>query len=320
MRSVNMLASLLALAAVAAGVSPARAQMGMGSSGPSIVGTGTTVISRPPTIVQVHVTIPGKGSTLKEAIAKLKERQQKAQQLLGQLQADSKSIVFSPPSLSEGKSEQRKQFEAMVVQRMRAMGREAPKGLKMPKICTVSCNLTAQWPLAGKTVEEMLIETDALKEKVEAADLAGMKDEEAASLEEEELMEEMEGMDEFSGYSGNEEIKPGTPTFSYLARITEEERAKAMAESYRKAQAQAESLAGAAGVHAGALIGLSGGSSGEADYSDGPYYDYEYRQQVMRMMRGAMEELNREMESVGPTPEAVKFTFHVTAVYQLQTP
>ncbi len=42
-------------------------------------------------------------------------------------------------------------------------------------------------------------------------------------------------MDQSSSYRGNEEVKPGTPTSTYLARITEEDRAKAMAESYQKA-------------------------------------------------------------------------------------
>ena len=237
-----------------------------------------------------------------------------------QLQADTDSISFSAPSIATGNSQQRQQLEAMIVQRMQGMGRELPKGLQVPKTYTLNSNLTAEWPLVGKLPEEILLETETLKEKVEAADVAGLKEDKPESLEEAELMEEMEGMDTFSGsYGSEEEVKPGTPHFSYLARITQQEKAEAMAEAFKKAKKQAQELATAAGVEMGPLIGLSGGSRGESELS-GAVYGYEYRQYVQQMMGGFIAEMDHELKALGPSPEPLKFTFNVMAIFALGTP
>ena len=317
MRFSDLCLSCLALASLGFAASPASAQLGLSSGQPMISGTGMVVISRPPTSVQVHVMLPGKGASLKAALAKLKERQERARDLLKELDAEADSIVFSAPTVSTSESQQRKQFEAMVVQRMQAMGREAPKGLSTPKMFSVSSTMTARWPLEGKSPEDVLLETEELKTKIVGADLAGSKEEEEASLEQAELMEEMEGMDEFSmSYSGEEQVEPGTPQFSYMAEITKEERTDATAKAYQKAQQQAEQLAKAANVKMGPLVGLYGSSSGDTDmgdmwrYQNGP---------LARVYSRFNEEMNTELQAMGATPEALKFSFRVSAMFRLET-
>ena len=319
MRFSRLCLSCLALAALGFAASPASAQLGLPSGQPVISGTGTAVISRAPTSVQVHVTLPGKGASLKAAIGQLKERQEKARELLGGLDVEAGSIVFSTPTVSTSESQQRKQFETMVMQRMQAMGREAPKALSAPKMFSVSSTMTARWPLEGKSPEDVLLETEELKTKIVAADLAGSKEEEEASLEQAELMEEMEGMDDFSmGYGGEEEVEPGTPQFTYMAEITEEERAEALAEAYQKAQQKATQLAKAANVKMGSLVGLYGSGRGDAEimenmwrYQSSPY---------AHALSGFREEMDKELQAIGASPEKLNFSFSVSAMFRLETP
>ena len=67
-------------------------------------------------------------------------------------------------------------MEMMVRQRMRQAGKRSKKAPEKP--VSVSCTLTAQWKLQGKTSETLLLETQAIEDKVRAADLPGKNSEE----------------------------------------------------------------------------------------------------------------------------------------------
>lgn len=126
-------------------------------------------------------------------------------------------------------------------------------------------------------------------------DLAGSKAED--SLEQAELMEEMDGMDDFSmNYGGEEQIKPGTPQFTYMAQITAEGRAKAMADAYQKAQQKATQLAKAANVKMGPLVGLYGSGRGDAEMMENMWrYQNSPLAQVLSRSIEGMNSVSRQI-------------------------
>ncbi|MHC4398167.1 MAG: SIMPL domain-containing protein [Planctomycetota bacterium] len=322
------LAAVLAIS-LCPGIAPAQfggweaVALAQATSGQTITGTGTATLERAPGAVRVHVEIFGRGKTLEEALVSLKDRREAARMQLESLGADRGSVNFGPPSLSNPETEQKRRFEAMVMQRMRATGRKTPKGLQVPKSFTVSSRLSADWPLAAESPEKLLLATHSLTEKIKAADLARAKKAKALSPEEEELAEEMA---EMMSSRGEEQIEPGTPVFSYVARITDQDRDKAMAEAFQKAKANAERLARAARTGLGPLVGVSGGGGGASRFQQPGFgYDYELYEYQQYIERLTGHERSTDMEdglcATTTSPDAsLKFTFHVTALFRMETP
>ncbi|MDB5324126.1 MAG: hypothetical protein JWN40_5757, partial [Phycisphaerales bacterium] len=121
----------------------------------------------------------------------------------------------------------------------------------------VGAMVKAEWPLSAKGGEELLVAAQDLQEKVKAADLADTK---TSSLEEQETREERAGMDE------NEQgPPPGQPIFLYVAKISEEQRGKVLADAFKKAKANAGDLAKAAGAELGALKQLQSQAAPDAE-------------------------------------------------------
>jgi hypothetical protein len=242
-----------------------------GSGHPAITATGTSVVQRKPTQLRLYMQLTAKGKTLKDALAKLKERQEAATTQLESLKADKKSIVFGVPSMAGDQSSRKKQIQAMVIQQMKARGKKVPKGLLAPQTVSVSSTLTAHWPLKEDSHEKLLLLSQNLQEKIKAADLSGSKETEKGSAEDEELDEETSQM--MSRFGGEEEgQQPGQPQFLFVAELPKKERAKAMADAFVKAKARATELAKAAGVGIGPLVGLGGGCSGQNSIGESPYY------------------------------------------------
>ena len=134
----------------------------------------------------------------------------------------------------------------MVLAQMRNRGRKVPKGLQAPQSVTVTSMLTAQWPIETQSHEKVLLMAQDIEEKVKAADLAGSKETEKLSPEEEELEEEA---GQAANQSGNDEgQQPRQPQFLFIAVLSEQDRRKAMADAAVKARQQAAELAAAAGV------------------------------------------------------------------------
>jgi hypothetical protein len=290
-------------------------------SGQMISGAGTVTLQRPPSALRMYVEVFARGKTLEEALAKLKDRKEAARMQIEGLRGDPKSIEFDAPRLSNLKSEQKRRMESMIIERMRSTGRKVPKALQRPKSVTVSATLTAEWPLETESPEACLLAAHSLQEKIKAANLAGQDDAEELSPEEEEMAEEMA---EMGPYSGEEEIKPGTPHFVYVARITDRDRDRAMAEAFGKAHANAARLARAAGARLGPLVGLSGrggGSDEESMYYDSPY-GYQYQEYVQRLMgrRRHSRVTEEKNETVGSNPGSLEFAFSVNAVFSLEKP
>lgn len=296
------------------------AMLGQGPAMETVSGMGNVTIKPQPSALRMHIELVAKGKDLPEALAKLKDRREAAAAQLETLKANKGSITFGSPGLSQIQDAQRRQLEALIRQRMRS-GKRVPKGLKAPKSVTVAMKLSAEWPLQADGPEGLLLAAQQIIEKVKAADLAGVGQAEKLSPEEEELADEITepfgGMDE-------EKVEPGEPFFLYVARISDQQRDRAMAEAFAKAKLQAQQLARAAGIRLGPLTGLTGQGGGSSEVMASQFGGFGYaRQQYLQRLIGqadfpGMDEKGNETASA--QPDSLVFTFMVRASFGFQKP
>ncbi len=317
---------LFALLIVAVFAASGRAQFGrdygeylaMQSGGrPAVSAVGTATVKRSPTRMRMYVQLFGKGNTPEEALAKLKERREAAALQLESLKADQKSIVFGDTSFSTAQEALKKRFEAMVREQMRSRGK-APKGLKVPQTVTVTCSMSADWPLEAASQEKLMLLVHDIHEKIKAADLSGGKEAEKLSPEEEEMAEE--ARQTMSRY-GESPQPLGEPTFLFIANLSPQDRETAMAKAFSKAKIQAAELAKAAGVELGGLIGIGGGCSGQNSLGDEGYSPYSNRgvaAEVREMIGDSSEEPAENIrQAMSTTPGPLSFKCYVTATFAL---
>ncbi|WP_158265594.1 SIMPL domain-containing protein [Blastopirellula marina] len=293
---------LALLGALAANVSTAVAQE------PGIVTTqGQSEIERWPTQLVVRIDLIGRAGTLQEALETLEKRKEAAKLQLKTLGADTETVEYGDPTTTNVVNQGQQQMQQMIRQRIQQSGGDIPEGLKTPESSTVTLPMIARWKLDADEPTKLLLSVTKLRKEIEEADLAGTKEDEG-SLAEQELMEEAEAFG-FDPYSGEEQAKPGTPSFSYAATITEEERQAAMKKAYAAAQTDAEQLAAIAGQSLGGLKNLAG-TSRDASGSEGYGYSPFGRS---RFVPTSDDPLTAESPAMGK----VKFNFMVNAAFYL---
>jgi uncharacterized protein YggE len=296
----------------------AQASFGQyGSGGGVVSGSGTVSIERMPEGMRMSIMLTAKGKDLKEALASLKDRTDAAKAQLATLGADKTSVKTESPQLSAGKTNQQRQMEMMMAQRIRGGGAKKPKKEEKPQV-NVSTTLTAQWPLRAKETEELLIAANTLQEKIKAADLAGTKDAKL-SPEEEEAFAEMEesGM---GRYGGDEGPKPGEPSFHFYTSITEAEKEKSLADAFKKAKEKAARVAKAAGSELGKLASLTETEAGaDSDDYRSAYGGDPYAYQMMQQLRSSGGDDSGPAEGVGIQPGKVTYRVSVHASFELKS-
>ncbi|HEY5315359.1 MAG TPA: SIMPL domain-containing protein [Pirellulales bacterium] len=225
----------------------------------TVSSTGSAKLELPPALLRIKVDLSASGKDIGGALAKLKDLRQAADDQVRALGARPDSIHFSPPTTGKGNDPAR-QMQAMIQQRLRGRGKKVAAATTV----SVSTTLSAEWPLAGGNPDERLIAAAALCEKIKAADLAGVKSAKAQSAEDEELAEESAGMAQtFSGQMGENQPQPGMPSFAFVARLSDQQRAKLLAEAFDDARQQAGRLASAAGTQLGPLMQLSANTAAD---------------------------------------------------------
>lgn len=301
MRILSLMVCLLLL-----GWSPLSAQPPMEGS---VTGTGSVEVKRTPELLRVQVEVLGKGKTLKEALAKLKERKESAVAQLVALGVARDSVTFADVSVTQEKNDRQVQIERMLRGRLKAAGKKAPAAEPAVAPILVAALLKVDLPLKATAPEELLQAVLDLQEKIKAADLSGIKEIEKSSPQEEEIAEEMEA---FRG--GEQGPKRGEPVFLYVAKVSEAERAKALAEAYHKSRNDAVRTAQAAGMDLGPLQHLAASHAATSTDSDDPY--------IMRLSPWARErsglgdEWNGEV--VGTQPGKVTLRLQVTTSFSLK--
>jgi hypothetical protein len=290
------------------------------SPSPCISASGVATLKKDPQLVRLQMDLVAQGKDLKEALAKLKERREAATKKLSELGAKADSIRFEDfhavPAQTD--QQQRMRMQRMVQARMRGEKPSAKEAAKKDPV-KVSVTLKAEWPLKAGSPEDRLVATSELEDQVREADLAGQKEAEKLSAEEKEEAEEGE-LEAPTYYGGEEGPKPGDPVFIYVATVTDEEKAKLLADAFAKAKENATRLAQAAGAQLGALQFLNGGENAAySDYETYAGYGGQYRQyayQLMQRIRGAQSE--EDVEAVGMQPGQVSTKMHVSASFAIK--
>jgi uncharacterized protein YggE len=318
-RRINCLMVVTFVAAVSS------AQVARAQSGPEsgvVSGNGVVVISRKPETMRLLVVLQGKGATLKDALASIKSRGEAAKKQLATLGAGKDSIKLDDAKIAEPDNNQQQQRRMQMMQRG---GGKAPKAgkkaAKTPDPILVSATLTAEWKLEGKSADDLLMTVHGLQEKIKGADLAGSKEAEKLTPEQEEALEEMQAEDGFGSFNQNEGPKPGEPMFLFVTHIPDADREKAFSQAYQKARTDASRIAKAAGMELGELKSLHGPSG---NYNRG--YNYNSRSyRVLQMANAATgtpdDEVSEDStEVVGGDSGHVKFNVTVSASFDLKRP
>jgi uncharacterized protein YggE len=139
-----------------------------------------------------------------------------------------------------------------------------------------TATLTVDWPLKAETVEQAVLAGEAVRKKVQAADLMGGKAAEKLPDDEQELLDELGPSANLPGIPSTR-LVPGVgpnagryvqevfegpsglvPSFLYVATISSQQRKAVLAEAFGNAKSQAAELAEAAGGKLGALQNTSG--------------------------------------------------------------
>jgi hypothetical protein len=286
----------------------------------TISATGTAVLKKRPQILRLHMELGAKGGDLKDVLARLAARREAARKTLEELGATPSAVEFGDVKIVPGKSDQRRQMEAMIRQRMRVAGKAATQEAAKKELTTVSMSVTAEWPLKSDSAEQRLLFAHELQEKMTAADLGGQKEAEKLSAEEQEISEEDEAQMPRYGYE--EGPKFGEPVFLYVAKLTDEEQAKALAEAFGKAKVGAGRLAAAAGTSLGPLRQITnanpfGGPIGmPEEWSD---YDFSSNRLLSRLLqRSAAGGSGNSDEAVGMSPGTVSMRIMVQASFAIK--
>ena len=287
-----------------------------------VAAMGHVHLQRPPTHLRMYLQLSGKGKTLEEALAALKERREKVAAQLEKLGADKKVLVFTPPGVDESTAAQQRRMELMIAQRMGRGAKKTAKPVKPP--VAVTTMLTATWPLVGDSTEKLLLAADAVREKVKAAELSGDKETPKLSAEEQEVAEEMAAQTN-QNMGGDEQVaRLGEPRFLYLAQLSLQDRQAALAGAFAKAKAQAAELAKAAGAGLGPMTSLRsdassmGGFNPYARFGYNPYADRgesEFLQQIAQ--NGGGDE--QQGETLALRPDGISFDFVVNATFAIES-
>jgi hypothetical protein len=319
-RNLKCLTVVLFLAAVSVAD---RAQAQHGSSGEGVVsGNGVIVISRKPETMRLQIVLQGKGANLKDALASIKARGEAAKKQLVTLGAGKDSIKLDDAKIAEpDNDQQQQQMRRQIMMMQRATGKAVKPGkkaAKTPDPILVSATITAEWKLEAKSADELLMAVHGLQEKIKGADIAGTKDAERLTPEQEEALEEMQAENGFNSYNQNEGPKPGEPVFLFVTHISDADRDKAFGDAYQKAKTDAGRIAKAAGAELGDLKSLSARSaSGNANQG---YNSRAYRAvQMARMAAGGSDDDDENStEAVGADPSLVKFNVTIMAAFDLK--
>jgi hypothetical protein len=171
-----------------------------------------------------------------------------------------------------------------------SQGWNSPPAIASPSVpsppkpyVTVLESVTANWKLSGETQEDLLKESEKLKDKIEEADISGLKSDQKLPSEEESLRSNVVMMPYYPnlGISTVEPVSvheppllppPGMsyrtmtayykvvncePKFLFVARVSEKQRKTLEVQAFACAKSQAEALTEAAGCKLGAIQSIN---------------------------------------------------------------
>ncbi len=288
---------------------PSAISQAQSPSEDGIHGTGEVVLERSPELLQLHVNVLAKGQDLPDALKKLKTRRAEVEKQLETLGAVKESVKFGSVELNLAEDARQLQMERAMRQRMAQQRGQKPKpgtdASVKPERVMVS--LTAEWPLPTGEASETLLAAEKLQKAIRAAELGALKDVEEPTPEEAELAEEMDGL--APGYDEGNGPSPGQPRFLFVARVSDADRDKALADAFLAAKQEAVALAKAAELELGPLRSLRKDNGSDA------IDEYNYRSRYQSAMQELMSSRARSGEVFGMTPGPVKLRVVVHATF-----
>ena len=209
----------------------------------TVKGSGTANLQKPADLLHLEVQLQVRGKDVQDAVATIKQRESAIKEKLGGIAAG--TVSFEPPKI-ESDNDPRKAYAKMTGM----MNPGARKRAAPAKGVNVTTTLRADWELKGSDAEAVSLAAYQLQEKITSAAPWSAKGREGdvQQEEQEEAAEEAAGNPYLAAMP-----KPGQPVFSFAARFTPEERAKAAREAFARATQQATQLARAAGKTLGDL-------------------------------------------------------------------
>lgn len=277
-----------------------------------ITGRGNAVSKGSPEVLRMHIQFAAKDKELSKALANIEALKTAARAQLGLLGVEESSIEFGDPRLGQASTNEQQQMQMMIMQRMRRGTRTSET--TSDEDVNVTMALKADWKIAGDSISEKLIFVHDLQKRIKEANLAGRKDKEQLSLEEQELMEEMQGMGMYGDY-GQPQQKPGEPSYSFVRAVSTDQREGLMKEAFEKAKSDAEQLAKAASVALGDLSSLAYTINQPGDQNN-PYFQYA---QAFGYPMGPAGEQNKNEATSGSFGE-LAYAVIVIATFELQKP
>lgn len=310
-------ALLFAAVALLLGTTAVRAQVTPPQVG-SVAGSGTVTLKRRPEILRLRVEVFAEGKSVKEALANLGDRRQVVRGRLAELGVQEGSVTFGEPQVTAELQQMRQQMVAMMQAQLGDRFKKNAKG-EQPEPTVVSAPLTAEWPLKGQGTEALLIEVTEIQEAVKKADIPGVPTVEkllGAEVDQNarEQVDEIRAMVVNANEGGQ---TPGEPAFSLVAKLSERDRAKALAEAFRKARTAAADTARAAGAQLGEIHHLQSQvqNGGNADNAN---VGFDVSDLMSGVVAVASDESENLLEAVGSQPGAVVYRVIVSASFYLK--
>lgn len=279
-------------------------------SAATVSGTGNIEIKRQPETLRVQIEVMARGKSLKESFEKLKARREEVREALIKLGARKEGVTFGDPGTADDASGRQNDVDRLIRDRNRALGKEAKK---TEAAVIVAGFVRADFPLTGGALDEFIVASRELQDKIKAADLGGLKEKGKLTPEEQEALEEAVGRPR-RGDEGDR----GEPVFLFVSKVSEEDRAKALADAFARAKRDAERLAKAAGAELGGLHKLTKPFPDSGEFGD-PYARYRYSNNSALIQ--ALERTDDEVtEAIGLQPGKVSLRVGVVAEFTLKQP
>lgn len=292
-------------AASAAGASPGT------DSGGGVTGTGRVTITRRADVLRAEFVVTARAKDVAGAVAKLKESQSVATRKLKELGASEKSIEAGPTRQGAGAPDARTQYVQYIQEMQQAALQSGgvPKRPTKPRFVTISSTLKAEWPIAAtKDDDALFIAGTLLQDKIRAAGIGKPEAKKQA----------VEGADDAED-EADSQGSVAEPTFLYIGKVPEAERAAAKTEAFQKAKKDAADIAKAAGAELAGLRGLSCVVSSPTAAADGT--DQGFMKALMQQMSAstalaAAEAPTDEASASSPIPVSLQIT--ITASFDVK--
>ena len=295
--------TILAAAAVAIGLTSAGAAARAAET-PTVTATGSATSTYRPDVLRVKVLLTADGKDAAAAVAALAAKRDAARKAM--TGAGAPSVAFSPTNSGTAALTPQQRQMAMVMDMQRG-NHHAPS--TQPGLVTVSTNATADLPLStAGSDDEVLVAATGLEGKVRAA-LAPASQGRALSPEEQEASEE--GAAQQQNPMVPAAAKPGEPDFTFVHKLSAEERAKLTADAVAQARGDADRLAHAAGGTLGMVVDVTAKTGGASD-ADNPIAAI-----IQAETGGATAAPAAPGEAADAQPGTLSYTVQVTVKYAL---